>query len=154
MARKFDGEKIYDEELENETLLPKTSQNKICNASLTLFELVLSEDLKAFIIEATVSNGSDPSLHDLNTFLGIIILSIINSRKSQSNHWSTNPLLASELVKSPMSRQQFEKIKSAIKLSKPEYRDTNDRAWRVRGPFEIFRKNAQQFGFFFYCSVN
>ena len=47
-----------------------------------------------------------------------------------------------------MSRDKFLKIKAKIKLSKPEDKNVDDRAWRVRKVLEIFNKNALQFGFF------
>lgn len=145
----LDGEKVYGEELGNEFLLPESVSKKIRNYSSTdLFEIFFSNELKAFIIDATICNGGDLSLQDLETFLGIIILSIFNSRKSQRDYWSSNPLLACEPVKSAMSRNKFEKIKSEIKLSKNEDKNIDDRAWRVRVLLDTFRKNCQQFGFF------
>ena len=145
----LDGGKVYGEELRSQVLLSESVRKKILDYSLTdLFELFFSDELKAFIVEATVCNGGDLILQDLETFLGIIILSIFNSRKSQRDYWSNNPFLACEPVKSAMSRHKFEKIKSEMKLSKNEDKNANDRAWRVRVPLNIFRKNCHQFGIF------
>ncbi|XP_051154938.1 piggyBac transposable element-derived protein 3-like [Leptopilina boulardi] len=85
---------------------------------------------------------------ELDAFLGIIILSIFNLRKSQRDYWSQNHLLNCEAVVGAMSRKKFENIKSKLKLYKPGDENPNDKAWRVRGPLEIFKQNARQFGYF------
>lgn len=47
-----------------------------------------------------------------------------------------------------MPRKKFEEIKSKLKLLKISDENLADKAWRVRVPLEIFRKNVKQFGFF------
>ncbi|KAL7286643.1 hypothetical protein TKK_0019139 [Trichogramma kaykai] len=47
-----------------------------------------------------------------------------------------------------MSRNKILEIKSKIKYSKSEDKNPNDRAWRVRKIFEMFKTNSLQFGFF------
>lgn len=130
-------------------MLSSSVKERIRNASPTeLFELFFSIELKNYIIEATCSNEYNFTLYDFDVFLGILILSIFNKRKSQRDYWSTNQLLACKPVASAMSRQKFETIKSKIKLSKPKDENLDDKAWRVRGPFEIFKNNIRQFGWF------
>lgn len=87
-------------------------------------------------------------MHDLNTFLGILILTTFNQRSAIKDYWSTNPLLECPIVRSAMSRDKFLLIKRNIKYSKQLEKNPNDPAWRVRTVFEIFRKNAKHFGFF------
>lgn len=87
-------------------------------------------------------------MQDFNTFLGIVILTAINSRKSQRDYWSTDPFLHCEVIKSAMSRDDFERIKSKLKFSKSKDKDDNDRGWRIRAILEMFRKNIQSYGYF------
>ncbi|XP_046745680.1 piggyBac transposable element-derived protein 3-like [Diprion similis] len=144
-----DGEKKYYEFPKNEILLPGSSREVIRNASNTqLFEFFFSEELKNFIVEATRENNFNMTSNDLDVFLGIIILSIFNERKSLRDYWSLDPLLICNPIAEAMSRNEFLKIKSKIKLSKTQCRDVDDRAWRVRKVLDIFRKNILQFGFF------
>ena len=49
--------------------------------------------MKEYIIEACKENEFDLQLDDLSTFIGIIILSSINKRKSQRDFWSTDPCM-------------------------------------------------------------
>ncbi|XP_043460999.1 piggyBac transposable element-derived protein 3-like [Leptopilina heterotoma] len=110
-----------------------------------------SSELKSYIIEATRQNGYNLSKDDFDAFVGIIILSSLNQRKSQRDYWCTDELLACKPIVSAMSRTKFEDVKSKIKMSKSEDENSEDKAWRVRVPLEIFRKNLKQFGFFLTC---
>ncbi|XP_034935816.1 piggyBac transposable element-derived protein 3-like [Chelonus insularis] len=85
-------------------------------------------------------------LDDLNTFIGIIIVSSFNKRKSQRDYWSTDPFLLCEVVSSAMQRDTFEKIKSELKYSMPKDNDPSDKAWRVRKLLQLFQRNIRQFG--------
>ena len=144
-----DGEKLVDEPAINEFLLPESTKQLIRTASFTqMFEYFFSTEIKKYIIECTNHNGYELSVNDLNIFVGIVIMSIVNSRTSQRDYWSEDPLLACYPVAKVMSRNKFMKIKSCMKLSKPSNKSSTDKAWRVRGPLEIFRKNIKQFGFF------
>lgn len=144
-----DGEKRIDEIPTDEFLLPESTKKQIRNASFTeVFEYFFSTELKNYIIESTNLNGYELTMDDLNAFVGIIIISILNSRKSQKDYWSSDPLLACPPVTAAMSRNKFYQIKSKIKLSKPTDESPTDRIWRVRGPYEIFRKNIKRFGYF------
>ena len=53
--------------------------------SLELFELFFSHSIKNYIIEATTENNSDLNVDDLQRFIVIIMITIINSRKQQSD---------------------------------------------------------------------
>lgn len=144
-----EGEAKYNQHLENEILLHDDTKKWLHGFSLPqLFELFFSTEMKGHIIEATVMNGYPLTVNDFDTFLGILILSTFNKRKSQRDYWSSDPLLVCEPVVSAMSRNQFEDIKSKLKLSKPEEKNDNDKAWRIREVLEMFRKNLSQFGFF------
>jgi len=143
------GEKKYDKYPENENLLSEKTKKFIRDSSyIQLFELFFSTDLKNYIIESTRRNNYNLTLDDLDIFLGIIIISIFNQRKSQKDYWSNRSVLTCPPVAKAMSRDKFLKIKSKIKFSKPEDQNLDDRAWRVRSVLEIFKKNALQFGFF------
>ncbi|XP_058810121.1 piggyBac transposable element-derived protein 3-like [Phymastichus coffea] len=144
-----DGEKKYHSNLKNEILLSEKDKNFISQCSDSkLFELFFSTDIKQYIIEATKINGYDLTPEKLNAFLGIIIFTMFNKRLSQRDYWSKDPFLGCALVPNVMSRDEFEEIKSKLKLSKPEDEDSNDRVWRVRSVFNIFRKNLLIFGVF------
>ena len=113
-----------------------------------LFELYFSKEMKNYIVDCTNQNGYPLTLDDFDTFIGIIILSIINQRKSQKDYWSKNPLLQCIPIASAIKRDKFLEIKSHLKLSTAEDKDSNDKAWKIRKLLEMFRKNCVQFGFF------
>lgn len=143
------GEKKYENYPEDENLLSENTKKFIRESSyVQLFELFFSTDLKKYIIESTRINGYDLTSNDLDIFVGIIIVSIFNQRKSQKDYWSERPLLACSTVAKAMSRNKFLEIKSKLKFSKPEDQNHDDRAWRVRSIFEIFKRNILQFEFF------
>jgi len=111
-----------------------------------LFETFFSEEIKKYIIHCTKLNEYNLTMSELNTFIGIIIMSGYNSRKSQRRYWSTDPHLGCEVIKSAMSRDKFETIKSKLKYSQTADEDKNDRAWRKI--MDLFRKNIKKFGYF------
>ena len=144
-----EGEKCYPCNVENTCRMSdnvKQKHKKMSNVEL--FKTFFSDDMNNYIIEATKLNGYDITMVDLNTFIGILIASAFNPRKSYKHYWSTDPCLSFEPIKKAMPRNKFQKIKSKIKYSKPEDKDLNDRAWRVRKLINLFRKNIQQFGYF------
>lgn len=81
------GEKVYDNDVQNEILLTDAQKTKIRNSQpVELFETFFSAAMKNYIVEATKANGYDLTLPELNTFIGIIILSSFNKRKSQRDY--------------------------------------------------------------------
>lgn len=104
--------------------------------------------MKNHIIEATKENGYDLSMHDLNTFIGIVIFSSFNKRKSQRDYWSHDLYLGEGVVSAAMTCNKFESIKSHLKYSKAAEQNPEDGGWKVRFLLTEFRKNAQKFGFF------
>lgn len=144
-----DGEYKYNESLKNEILLSDSTKKIIRNSSaVELFELFFSKEMKDYIIECTILNGYNLTENELDIFIGILVLTTFNQRKSQKDYWSTDPLLVCPAVSSAMSRNKFMKIKSNLKMNKPDDKNDNDKAWKVRKVLQIFRKNLQQFGFF------
>lgn len=143
------GEKIYQEPLQDEILLSKKDENIILSSTpVQLFENFFSKDMKDLVISATRENDLKISLDDLNAFLGIIIFTTFNVRKSQRDYWSTDSFLRSHEVLSVMGVRNFELIKSKIKYHFPKDYNENDKVWRVRPLLEKFRQNIKQFTFF------
>jgi len=145
----MNGEYVNNDTPENVLLLSTNIQNEIRDSSLVkLFELFFSLELKEFIVDATRENGYSLTIEELDIFVGIIVTSMFNGRKSRRDYWSTHPLLHCEAIATAMSRNKFFTIKEKIKMSKNNDANPNDRAWRVRKPLEIFRKNVKRFGYF------
>lgn len=144
-----EGEKVYSEEVKDSLFLNDSTKKMIYNSSpVQLFEMFFCRAIKDYIIAATKENGFDLSLLLLNAFIGIIIFSSFNRRKSQRDYWSNDPYLKSDVVSATMSSKTFEQIKSKIKYSKSSDRNDGDRGWRVRHIIDQFRKNILKFGFF------
>lgn len=142
------GERIYSDIIEDKILFPRSTKDKILQSEpIELFETFFSIEMKQYIIDASKENGFDLSLVDLNTFIGIVITSSFNKRKSQRDYWSTDPFLSCEVISSAMSRRKFESIKSNLKFSKAKDNDSNDKGWRVRVLLKLFQKNIMKFGF-------
>jgi len=98
------GEKKYDEEFKNECLLSDSTKNYLRNlSSVQLFELFFSSELKKYILESTKCNGYPITTCQFDIFLGIIITSTFNERKSERDYWSSNELLRCNPVASAMS---------------------------------------------------
>jgi len=102
--------------------------------------------MKQYIIDASKENNYDLKLQDLDTFVGIVIFSSFNKRKSQRDYWLSDPFLSCEIVSSAMSRNKFEEIKSKMKYSKAKDEDPNDKGWRVRSLLKLFQNNILKFG--------
>lgn len=131
---------FYLDENLKETLKKKNSKE--------LFELFFSDDIKDHIIEASLERDAKFSKETFNIFIAIIVLSIINIRKSYTDYWSSKAILRCDIVKSSMSRNNFKGIKQNIKLYKNAEKNENDKVWKVRTLYNKFRKNIQQFGWF------
>lgn len=145
----IEGEKVYEDDVKNEILLPSIERKEILASSLTeLFEYFFSKELKTYIIESTNSQGYSLSVEDFDKLIRIILFSTINKRLSQIHYWSSDPLLKSEIVISTMSRDKFEGIKSNIKCYKPEDKNDDDVVWKFKKVSEIFKKNIMRYGFF------
>ncbi|XP_058793768.1 piggyBac transposable element-derived protein 2-like [Phymastichus coffea] len=143
------SEKVCPGNVENELLLSDSVKKKICSMSpVQLFELFFSKEIKNYIIEASEANGLDLSVQELNTFVGILLLSSYNIRNELREYWETDPLVKCSVVSSAMSRDRFCEIKTKIKYSKPKDKNDHDKAWKVREILNLFKTNIQQFGFF------
>lgn len=104
--------------------------------------------MKDHTVNATNRNGFDLSHDSLDKFLGIIMLLIINSRKSIRDYWSSKMILGCPLVQNTMSRNKFFTIKSKLKFYTDDDRTENDKVRKIKRLYNMFRKNAQQFGWF------
>ncbi|XP_043469690.1 piggyBac transposable element-derived protein 3-like [Leptopilina heterotoma] len=104
--------------------------------------------MKEHIIDASGQNGLQIPLHEFDVFIAIIILSSFNTRNSERDYWSNDPLLECAIVKSAMSRNRFLEIKTGIKYSEKEEESSTDFAWRVRTLLKMFNFNVKRFGFF------
>lgn len=141
------GEKSYPNETEDKLLLTDGVKKSIQKSEpIQLFEKFFCMEMKTYIIDSCKENGFELQLDDLNTFIGIIIVSSFNKRKSQRDYWSSDPFLLCEVVSSAMQRDTFEKIKSELKYSMPKDNDPSDKAWRVRKLLQLFQRNIRQFG--------
>lgn len=142
-----DGEKRHPDIAGEKVLLTESTKKNIRESEpVKLFESFFSIEMKQYIIDACKENEYVLELHDLNTFIGIIILSSINKRKSQRDYWSSDPFLSCKMVSSAMSRNHFEEIKSKLKYSKTKDQDPNDKGWRVRALLNLFRTNILKYG--------
>ncbi|XP_066580967.1 piggyBac transposable element-derived protein 3-like [Prorops nasuta] len=143
------GEKKCTEPLENKILLSDKDKKLIFSSLPTeLFEFFFSKELKEHIIDCSKVNELDLTLKDFDAFVGILIYSTFNKRLAQRDYWSLDSDLRSTKVANAMSRNRFEQIKSKIKYHKPENADLDDKIWRVRPMFDIFRNNLRKFGVF------
>ncbi|XP_058789687.1 piggyBac transposable element-derived protein 3-like [Phymastichus coffea] len=144
------GEQQYHEIPKNNTLLSdKTKKFLKTLSTVQMYELYFASDLKEYIIKCTNSNVYQLTADKFEIFLGIIITTIFNNRKSQRDYWSSNELFRCNPIASAMSRDKFLKIKRNIKFSESQDENEPDKVWRVRNILNIFRKNISQFGFFF-----
>lgn len=144
-----DTEKVYPDAISNEYLLKESDQKAIYNSSpVEIFEMFFSNSMKEYIVQASQENRLKISLHELEVFIGIIILTTFNERTCERDYWSTDPLLECPIVRSAMSRDNFLRIKSGLKCSKNSDKNLNDPAWRVRTLLEMFKANIKRFGFF------
>jgi len=143
------GEKIYDDVPSNQYLLKDIDQKRIQNMTpVELFEICFSSEIKNYILQATSENNFRISIEELNTFIGILILSNFNQRRAIKDYWSTDPLLECPIVRRSMSRNKFILIKKNLKCSKQSDKNQDDPVWRIRAVLEIFRKNIKAFQFF------
>jgi len=94
----IDGELCYPDVIDDNLLLTESQKKKkkdiqMCEP-VQLFEKIFSIEMKRYIIETCTENKYILSLDNLNTFIGIVILSSINKKKSQRDYWSFDPFLS------------------------------------------------------------
>lgn len=143
----IEGEKLHLDTCEDKVLLYESQKKKIRESEpFQWFETFFSIEMKKYMIDACINNSYDLKLQDLATFIGIVIFSTFNPRKSQRDYWSFDPYLSNEVISSAMSRQEFETIKCKLKYSKNKDKDPNDRGWRVRSLLKLFQSNIIKFG--------
>ncbi|XP_058789587.1 piggyBac transposable element-derived protein 3-like [Phymastichus coffea] len=96
------------------------STNQIANKKATTWlpSLFYKGKLKEVIVDATRENGYDLTIEELDVFVGILITSMFNGRKSQKDYWSRLSLLRCEPIAAAMSRNKYSTIKEKIKMSK------------------------------------
>jgi len=127
-------------------MLKKSEKKVRYSEPVELFETFFSIEMKQYIIDASEENDFNLQLQDLNTFLGTIILTSFNKKKSQRDYWSTDPFLSCDMISSAMSRNTFEKIKSRLKYLKAGDCDPNDNGWRIRALLNLFQTNILKYG--------
>ena len=96
---------------------------------IALFELFFSDQLKQYIIDSIFENGYELSSEILDTFVGILITTSFNSRKSDREYWSKESIVYHSLIASAMSRDKYLEIKRFLKFSKIADQNLQDRAW-------------------------
>lgn len=145
----IEGEAEHQTDIETKIFLSDDQKSSVNSMSKTdLFELFFSNELKDVIITASKENDINLTFSKLENFIGILLVSIINTRKDTKDYWSKNNLLSCKMVMDCMSRNDFLNIKRRLKYSRNEEKNITDKIWRVRAMVDIFRKNLQQFGFF------
>ena len=83
------------------------------------------------------------------------MITIINSRKQQSDYWSNKRLLQCPIIKNFMPREKFVKIKKYIRFYKLEDEDKDDKVWKVRHLYDLFRENCMRYrSFDFFLSIH
>lgn len=138
-----DGEEYREICLNHDVKMELKSKN-----AKELFELFFSSEIKEHIIESSSERGLNITVETLDAFVGILVLSIINSRKSYKDYWSTRRVLSCDIVASSMSRNTFREIKQKIKFYKESEKNDKDKVWKVKTLYDMFRQNCQQFGWF------
>lgn len=145
----IDGEAPHVHDLDTKIFLTDELKQNIHKLTQTqLFELFFTDNIKNLVIEASREHGLDLSIDKLNMFVGILLFSIFNIRKSSKDYWSKSPLLHSDAVSNAMTEKEFSRIRSQLKFAKSAEKNLNDPIWRIRIFAEEFRKQLQQFGFF------
>lgn len=135
--------------IKEEIFLSTEQKTKVANMNFVdIFELFFCSKIKKYILEATAANDYNLSAEKFDAFLGILITTIVNSRKHERDYWSSNTMLHHKRIAAVMTRDEFLKIKNKLKLSKSSDFDSKDRVWKIRKVFELLRKNLKQFGYF------
>ena len=138
----MDGKKCYPDDIDDKLQLSEFVMRNIQKGEhAESFKKFFCIVIKEYIIEACKENKFDLQLDDLNTFIGINILSCINKRKSQRDFWSTDPYLSLEVVRSAIQRNKCEEIKSKLKYLKSKDNIPTDKTWRVRKLLKLFQIN-------------
>ena len=122
---------------------------------LELFELFFSHSMKNYIIEATTEDNFNLNVDYLELFIVFIMITIINSRKQQSDYWSNKRFLQCAIIKNLLLREKFDNRKKYIRFYKLDDEDKNDKVWKVRNLYDLFRENCMRYGFFdFFLAID
>jgi DNA excision repair protein ERCC-6 len=85
---------------------------------------------------------------ELNSFLGICLLSGYHSLPSETDYWSRQPDLQVPIVAETMTRNRFQEIKAMIHLADNAKLQQGNKVAKVQPLYDILNRNLVQFGIF------
>ena len=86
--------------------------------------------------------------HEIDTFIGIILVTGYNSRPRQRWSWSKDNDVAIPLISRSMSRKRFEDIKKFIHFADNDNFTAGDKLAKIRPLQDKVNASVQQFGLF------
>jgi len=69
------------------------------------------------------------------------MITIINSRKRQKDYWSKQSIISCPVIANIMSKNKFCDIKKNIRFHKTQDHDDDDKVWKIRTLYNLFREN-------------
>ena len=131
----------------------KVSHPELCGLEpIELFRLLFDEEMKQLIITETLRYAQQKNNtltfreEDLETFVGIILLTGYNRRPRQRQYWSKDDDIECNLVARSMSRNTFENIKRNLHFANNENLREGDKMAKVQPLYEQLNRTLMKFG--------
>ena len=121
---------------------------------VSLFRLLFNYEICSLIATETERYASQQNelfhleQHEIDTFVGIILLIGYNGRPRQRLYWSKNEDVVNPLVSRSMSRKRFEDIKKYIHFANNDNLSAGDKLTKIRSLQDRVNTSLQQFGIF------
>ena len=122
---------------------------------IDLYRLFFDDRLLKLCVDSTNNYAFQKGNHhfhiskdEMQTFLGILLLSGYHTLPNERLYWSTDEDVGVAAVYEKMSRNRFQEIKRFFHLSDNSCLDPNDKLAKLRPFLEIFQENLLQFGVF------
>lgn len=134
----------------------ETSFNLLADKSpYELFKLFFDSEMLELIMRETNSYAAQKLNHsfhvtkeDVETFLGIILLSGYHTLPQENLYWCTDEDVNVPLLSENMSRNRLKAIKRYLHVADNNNLTEGDKLAKVRPMMDLLRQNLQQFGFF------
>ena len=139
---------------ENFTYLANIHPHLALLEPIALFRLFFNDEILDLIATEAKRYASQQNelfylqQHEIDTFIGIILLAGNNSRPRQRLYWSKDDNVAVPLISRSMSRKRFEDIKKFIHFADNNNLNAGDKLAKIRPLQDKVNASLQQFGLF------
>ena len=139
---------------ENFTYLANSHLHLALLKPIALFRLLFNHEIRVLVATETKRYAPQQNellylqQHEIDTFIGIILLTVYDSLPRQRLYWSKDNDVAIPLISRSMSRKRFEDMKKFIHFADNNNLTAGDKLANIRSLQDKVNASLQQFGLF------